>query len=88
MTAFFDLITFAWSILASGLGVLVILRCFNLPVSTPTAIAMMIVGIASAMFWKLGLGFSGAVYEVLPGMLAGLLVYLISIPFTKPKAKG
>jgi sodium/proline symporter len=77
----FGLITFAWSILASGLGVLLILRSFEKPVSTPTAIAMMIVGIFVSMFWKLGLGLSGAVYEVFPGMAAGFLVYAIASLF-------
>ncbi|MGD1922170.1 MAG: sodium/proline symporter [Pleurocapsa sp.] len=79
----FVLITFAWSILASGLGVLLILRCFDKPVSTPIAIAMMVIGIASAMTWKLGLQLSGAVYEVFPGMVAGVLVYLIASSFMK-----
>ncbi len=79
----FVLITFAWSILASGLGVLLILRCFDKPVSTPIAIAMMVIGIASAMTWKLGLQLSGAVYEVFPGMVAGFLVYLIASSFMK-----
>lgn len=74
----FGLITFAWSILASGLGVLLILRCWEKPVSTPQAIAMMISGIATAMIWKLGLQLSGAVYEVFPGMTVGFLVYLLS----------
>lgn len=77
----FGLITFAWSILASGLGVLIILRSFEKPVSTPTAIAMMVVGIAAAMTWKLSLQLSGAVYEVFPGMIAGYLVYLIAASF-------
>ncbi|MEM8718328.1 MAG: sodium/proline symporter [Cyanobacteria bacterium P01_G01_bin.39] len=75
----FSLITFAWSILASGLGVLLILRCFNLPVSTPTAIAMMLIGITAAMTWKLNLQLSGAVYEVLPGMVASYVTYLMGI---------
>ena len=74
----FELITFAWSILASGLGVLLILRSYEKPVSTPTAVIMMIVGIAAAMFWKLGLEFSGAVYEVFPGMAAGFIVYFVA----------
>lgn len=74
----FGLITFAWSILASGLGVLLILRCFNCAVSTPVAISIMGTGIAVAMAWKLGLQLSGAVYEVFPGMLSGWLVYLIA----------
>ena len=81
----FNLITFAWSILASGLGVLLILRSFELPVATPTAIAMMLVGIFVSMFWKLGLGLSGAVYEVFPGMAAGFLVYAIAAVFTPSK---
>ncbi|MBE9045748.1 sodium/proline symporter [Pleurocapsales cyanobacterium LEGE 10410] len=94
----FDLIVFAWSILASGLGVLLILRSLEKPVSTPVAIAMMLVGIAVSMFWKLeellipglftinfGLGLSGAVYEVFPGMAAGFLVYLIASILIPPK---
>ena len=79
----FGLITFAWSILASGLGVLLILRSYNKPVSTPIAIAMMLLGIAASMYWKLGLSLSGAVYEVFPGMAAGLIVYLIACLFNK-----
>ena len=81
----FGLITFAWSILASGLGVLLIIRSFELPVTTPTAIAMMIVGISVSMFWKLGLELSSAVYEVFPGMAAGLLVYLIATVLMRTK---
>ena len=81
----FGLITFAWSILASGLGVLLILRSYNKPVSTPVAIAMMILGISASMIWKLGLGLSDAVYEVLPGMLAGFIVYWIGSFFSQPK---
>ena len=74
----FGLITFAWSILASGLGVLLILRSYEKPVSTPVAIAMMLIGIFVSMYWKLGLRLSGAVYEVFPGMLAGFIIYLLA----------
>ena len=81
----FGLITFAWSILASGLGVLLILRCYEKPVSTVWAIAIMIVGIAVSMIWKLSLGYSGAVYEVFPGMAAGFVVYLIYLILGKQK---
>ena len=70
----FGLITSAWSLLASGLGVLLIVRSYEKPVTTPVAIAMMIAGIAGAWFWK-DYGLSGAMYEVLPGMLASALVY-------------
>ena len=73
----FGLITFAWSILASGLGVLLILRSYEKPVSTPVAIAIMLIGIFVSMYWKLGLELSGAVYEVFPGMAAGFIVYFV-----------
>lgn len=72
----FALITFSWSVLASGLGPLLILRVWQKSVITPVAIAMMLGGIAAALFWKLGLNLSGAVYEVLPGMAAGGFIYL------------
>ena len=81
----FGLITFAWSILASGLGVLLILRSLEKPILTPVAIAMMLVGIFVSMYWKLGLELSGAVYEVFPGMAAGFLVYAIASLFLQPK---
>ena len=83
----FGLIVFAWSVLASGLGVLLILRSYEKPVSTPVAIAIMLVGIFVSMYWKLGLGLSGAVYEVFPGMAAGFLVYAIALLFTKQDKK-
>ena len=38
---------------------------------------MMIVGIGVAIAWK-QTGLSANMYEVLPGMAAGLLVYLVS----------
>ncbi|NJK36319.1 MAG: sodium/proline symporter [Oscillatoriales cyanobacterium RM2_1_1] len=73
----FSLITFSWSALAAGLGPLLIVRVLQKPVTTGIAIAMMLSGILMAFIWNLGLGLSGAVYEVLPGMLSGTCVYLI-----------
>lgn len=87
----FSLITFSWSVLASGLGVLLILRCFELSVSTPLAIAIMLAGVAGSLIWKIGLNLSDAIYEVFPGMATGLLVYLLSLQMKKllpqPKTK-
>ncbi|MGF1540801.1 MAG: sodium/proline symporter [Pleurocapsa sp.] len=84
----FGLITFAWSILASGLGVLLILRSLEKPLSTPVAIAIMLAGITVSMTWKLGLQLSDAVYEVFPGMAAGFLVYLIFSLLPQPSEKS
>lgn len=71
----FALVTFSWSALASGLGPLLILAVRQQSVSLPTAIAMMIVGITTALVWNLGFHLSAAIYEVLPGMAAGMAVY-------------
>jgi sodium/proline symporter len=74
----FLLITFSWSALASGLGPLLLLRVLQLPVSTSVALSMMGVGIAFAIAWSVVFKWSSIVYEALPGMSAGLLVYFIA----------
>ncbi|MGK7920062.1 MAG: sodium/proline symporter [Trichodesmium sp.] len=79
----FGLVIFSWSALASGLGPLLVLRVWQKPVSVPIAITMMISGIIVAITWNWGLKLSSAIYEVLPGMAAGFLVYLIAQFFTK-----
>ncbi|MGB3531928.1 MAG: sodium/proline symporter [Microcoleaceae cyanobacterium] len=70
----FALVTFSWSALASALGPLLLLRVWQKPVRTPVAVAMMLVGMIAAFTWNLK-GLSGGIYEVLPGMLAGVVVY-------------
>ena len=74
----FALGVFAWSALASGLGPILILRVQRLPISSTTGVTMMVAGIATAAIWNGVLGLSGSIYEVLPGMLAGFLVYGIA----------
>ena len=64
--------------MASGLGPLLVLRVFRQSVKPEVGILMMIVGIGTALIWNLGLGLSSAIYEVLPGMIAGSLVYAIA----------
>ena len=74
----FSLGIFAWSALASGLGPILMLRTWKLEVSDAVGVTMMIVGLVTAIIWDGVLHFSGSIYEVLPGMLAGFLVYAIS----------
>ena len=88
----FDLVIFSWSVLACGLGPLLVLRVWEKPVTVPVAITMMIIGIIVAIIWKLGLNLSSATYEVIPGMAevfpgmaAGFIVYGISDFLIKPK---
>ncbi|MGD1804482.1 sodium/proline symporter [Dapis sp. BLCC M126] len=79
------LVAFSWSVLACSLGPLLILRVWQKPVSVPVAITMMVTGIAVAIIWSLGLNLSRAIYEVLPGMAAGFIVYGIADFLIKPK---
>ena len=71
----FALGVFAWSALASGLAPLLILRIWQRPVSAWLGVSMMLAGLITAAVWNGVLNFSGSIYEVLPGMLAGFLVY-------------
>lgn len=71
----FDLVVFAWSGMASAFGPLLVVYALGARPSQPLAIAMMGAGLAVAIGWRL-LGWHVAVYEGMPGMLAGLLVFL------------
>ena len=74
----FALGVFAWSALASGLGPILMLRVWRFPVNASVGVTMMVVGLATAATWHSVLKLSGSIYEVLPGMLAGFLVYGIA----------
>jgi sodium/proline symporter len=75
----FALVTLAWSLLASSLGPLLVLRVLKQRVSPIWGVAMMIGGTASALFWRYGLEFGDAVFDVLPGMLGGFLIFGVSV---------
>jgi sodium/proline symporter len=74
----FILATIAWSTLAASLGPLMIVRAMDRPVPAWVAITMMMVGMATALTWRLGLGWANSVCEALPGMLAGGAFYLLT----------
>jgi sodium/proline symporter len=73
----FLLVTFSWSALASALGPLLMIRIWQRPIAKTLALTMMVVGMSTALIWSQWLKLSDYVYEVLPGMAAGLLVYFI-----------
>ena len=77
----FSLIIFAWSVLASSLGPLLVIRAWQKPIDPPVAVAMIFAGTATVLSWNLGLKLSSALYEVLPGMAAGFLVYALALLF-------
>ena len=85
----FDLVILSWSMLAVTFGPLLILLAAGRVVSQPRAILMMAAGIGVALLWRQA-GLHGAVYEGLPGIIAGLLVGIIGrrsrkiIPMAEP----
>lgn len=76
----FALVTMSWSVLAAGLGPLMIVRVGGMRVTAPLAAAMMLSGVAAVFLWNNVLGLSGDVFETLPGMLTGLAVYFAARP--------
>jgi sodium/proline symporter len=75
----FSLVTLAWATLAAGLGPLMVIRVFNLRINAPVALMTMLGGVAGALYWRFGLGWHNDMYDVLPGMTAGFVIYFIAI---------
>jgi sodium/proline symporter len=71
----FALVVLAWASLASGLGPMLIVRAFGRRVPGWVALTMMAGGVGAVLTWRYGLGLTGAVYDVYPGMLTGFVVY-------------
>jgi len=74
----FNLVILAWSGLASAFAPLLIMLCLGQRPGQWLSIVAVCSGLLVALLWRY-LGWHGAVYEGLPGMLAGLLV-LASVP--------
>ena len=72
----FNLVIMAWSGLASAFAPLLLVLALGQRLEQRTAITMMFTGIATALCWR-WVGWQGAVYEGLPGMLAGLSVFML-----------
>ncbi len=72
----FSLVLFAWSALASAFAPLLFVLAFGGRPSEGLATAMMLAGVAVAIGWRL-LGWHDAVYEGMPGILSGLVVYAL-----------
>jgi SSS family transporter len=72
----FGLVIMAWSGLGSAFAPLMLVLAFGGRPDQRTAISMLVVGFGTALAWR-WLDLHQAVYEGLPGVLAGLLTYVI-----------
>lgn len=80
----FKLATFAWSVMAAGLTPLILVYSFHKKPSQALAVLMMLGGAGASIAWELA-GLSGEMYNVLPGLAAGLAIYIVLSPFMKAK---
>lgn len=74
----FQLVVLSWSGLASSIGPLLAVRALGKNVSSPVGAVMIVGGVAAVLIWRYVLGLSGALYEVLPGMATGFLIFGVS----------
>ena len=78
----FTLVVVAWAALACAFGPLLIVNALGGKAGEKTGLFMMAVGLASMAAWRYG-GYSDSVYEVMPGMIAGLLAYGVCAAMSK-----
>jgi len=72
----FNLVIIAWSAMASAFAPLLIVYALRQSVSQPLALCMMVGGLAAMMLWRLS-GLNAITYEVAPGVLTGLAVFVL-----------
>ncbi len=76
----FALVIMAWSGLASAFAPLLLILCMGQRPSQRLSIAMVLTGISVAILWRM-VGLHDAVYEGMPGIISGLLVYAAAFRF-------
>ncbi|WP_346837472.1 sodium/proline symporter [Microbulbifer sp. SAOS-129_SWC] len=70
----FSLVVMSWSALASAFAPLLIVLALGARPSQKTYIAMSVIGLATALVWR-WLGWNSDIYEGMPGIIAGLVVF-------------
>ena len=72
----FNLVLIAWSALSASFAPLLIIYAFKQKISEKLALTISISGILTVIIWKM-LKLDQYIYEVAPGILMGLLVFLL-----------
>ncbi|UXP33393.1 sodium/proline symporter [Reichenbachiella agarivorans] len=70
----FEIVIYAWAVLGTVFGPVITLRMLHKKVDANTTLAMMISAAVVTLGWNF-LGWSSIVYEMMPGILTGFLVY-------------
>jgi sodium/proline symporter len=84
----FSLVLLAWGFLASAFAPLIVLRSMGRHFRQTPAIITLAVGISAFLIWKYT-GMGGMIYEVAPGLAAGMIVgWFLSKPIASPTSTG
>jgi sodium/proline symporter len=78
----FTLVLIAWSALASIFGPLLIVHVFGGRPGQILSLAMMVAGLVTVLLWR-HVGLNNDIYEVMPGILAGLITFAVVKGFSK-----
>lgn len=73
----FQIVIYAWAVLGSVFGPLISLRMMGVSVNKVTSALMMVVSGIVTIFWS-QLGLDSIVYEMMPGIIVGYLIYILS----------
>ncbi|MGB1581810.1 MAG: sodium/proline symporter [Nevskiales bacterium] len=82
----FSLVIFSWSALGAAFGALLLVWCFGGRPSQKLALCMSLGGLFTALAWR-WTGLHGAIYEGLPGISVGLLLYALAVGQRKIQRK-
>lgn len=72
----FKLVLISWSVLSAAFAPLLILYACKQTISEKLAICVVLFGVSGTLLWRYT-GLSSALYEVGPGIIAGLLTYFL-----------
>jgi Na+/proline symporter len=72
----FTMVLDAWGLLGAAFAPLVIINSLNRRIAQPLAITMVVSGVVTFLLWQ-QLGWGDTIYSVAPGIVAGLVVYLL-----------
>jgi SSS family transporter len=81
----FKLATFGWSVMGAGMAPLLFVYAIGKRPSQAHALCMMFGGVTAALGWEYA-GLSGDIYNVMPGIVTGLLIYFIPALFVRARA--
>ncbi|MBU2915388.1 sodium/proline symporter [Reichenbachiella agariperforans] len=73
----FEIVIYAWAVLGTVFGPVITMRMLNKPVNANTTLAMMISAGVVTLGWNF-IGWGSIVYEMMPGIITGFVVYFIS----------